>query len=83
VKPPELPPHKVLTWRELGTNYMVHAIECEGARIHSQLGPYGVGEVEQRVREYVASGSGSAPDTIIQPLPAVYRWTRRKRAGGQ
>lgn len=81
VKPADLPQHRVLTRRELGTHYMVHAIECDGTLIHSQIGPYGDGEVEQRVRAYVTSGSAS-PTTVktIPPLPGyVWRDGRKRR----
>ena len=57
------PPFTITTRREPHTHYVRHAIVLANGRvIHEQLSPYGPGEPETRIREYLTPPP-------LRPLP--------------
>lgn len=61
-----LPAFEVRTRPLLGTRYIAHRIVlADGRGVHEQLSPYGVGEVEARVREFLAPKPAAPPPRFI------------------
>lgn len=62
----KLPRYHIRQRPLLGTRYVSHSIElADGGVVHAQLSPYGAGEAEARVREFLAPASNTPPPRFV------------------